>query len=246
MRATAIFLFVGLFVVAYGLTLAIWLSGLSTEPILETIARFGLVTIIERTIVISFLAAVAAMALGMPLAAVIVFGHRAIAISVFLLTMLSVAILLIPRALAWNVIAYVSPLRPYAHTQLAVIVVMSTMLAPVATLLIAQQLATVRTIHISAALTLGLSPGKTIWHTVVRPRLLGLVENLTVLVLIGAGYFVVPRVVGAGISDFVGNVVAKQVAGGDLVAASSVGHLIGALVVVPVLIIAFLRQTQRG
>jgi ABC-type spermidine/putrescine transport system permease subunit I len=134
------------------------------------------------------------------------------------------------------------------YSRLGIVVVMGTVMLPFAYFTSLQGVRTVQRMHLESALTLGV-PKERLPIVVVLPiALRGILVGLVLTMVLAAGYFITPRMIGGGHSDFVSNgVLTLRDQLGDMTGAAQMafGLMLAVLPVAGLIIVVTIIRRHR-
>jgi len=135
--------------------------------------------------------------------------------------------------------------RQLIYTQFSVYVVMSCIFVPIAFFILIQGISAVTKNHVDAARTLGLPDSKIVLFVIMPLTLRAAALAFGLTLAMSVGYFITPRMIGGGKTDFVSNAILKYVNLGDFGLASMLALSFLAVIAIPIAAIAMYAVRRR-
>lgn len=165
---------------------------------------------IANTVFLAAIAATVATLLGSLVACYAVFSSRSRQRTISVVMAVPLLVGFVARNYAWlGLLQTLETLgdvgRVLLYSRLGIVVVMGTVMLPFAYFASLQGVRTVRRVHLESALTLG-APKESLLRVVVLPiALRGILVGFVLTMVLAAGYFITPRMIGGGHYDFISN-----------------------------------------
>lgn len=212
--------------------------------------------LIRRTLVISSVASVISLVAAYPLVLIWRLSGKFIKQFVVFLMVIPMVMGLLARNYSWiGMMSSSEPLPSMGwsviggskllYEPFSVYVVMSCIFVPIAFFILVQGVSAVTKNHVDAARTLGVPDWKIVLFVVVPLTLRAAALAFGLILAMSVGYFITPRMIGGGKTEFISNAILKFVNLGDFGLASRLALIFLAVMAIPITIIAMYAVRRR-
>lgn len=212
--------------------------------------------LIGRTLLISSVAALVSLVAAYPLVLIWRLTGTVIKQLVVFLMVVPMVMGLLARNYSWIGMMSSSDILPsmgwsimggrqLIYTQFSVYLVMSCIFVPIAFFILIQGISGVTKDHIHAARTLGVPDWKIVLFVIVPLTLRAAALAFGLILAMSVGYFITPRMIGGGKTDFVSNAILKYVNLGHFGLASMLALSFLAVMSIPIAVITVYAVRRR-
>jgi len=240
----------------FWLPLILWLTKTLLGGHVEIPETFPILELLERTFNISIAIAIMSVLAAYPIAIMWRLCSRGLKWGFALTLMIPLAVGFLARNYSWigmlsgntfwsSMGWYIFRSERLLYSEISLYLVMTAIFIPIAFFIIIQGIKSVRSEQIYAARILGLADWKILFFVVIPMTLRAAVISLGFIFIMSTGYFVTPRMIGAGKYDFVGNAILIFLNLGRFDSASTISLIFLVSLIVPVSLIAYYTIKRR-
>lgn len=247
---------VGTIVIFYGVPLLWWLFRYALSDATVLPKDLPLRALISRTLMVSSVAGVCALFAAYPLVLIWRLSPPFIKQVINFLMVIPMIMGLLARNYSWIGMLSADRALPsmgwsqvggqqFLYTTLSVYVVMSCIFVPIAFFILIQGASSVSNDHLDAARTLGVPDWKIVLVVVLPLTLRAATLAFGLILAMSVGFFITPRMIGGGKSDFVSNAVLTYVNYGRFGVASALALAFLAVMAFPIVLITLYAFRRR-